>query len=91
MPEEFEGRDLSDAVFWGVDLSRATFRDVLLERVRFSHAMLIDVEIDGVVDRVVINGVDVTQYVNEGDQWYPLRGMLRPDNPADMRATWNAL
>ena len=91
MPEEFEGRDLSEAVFWGVDLSRATFRDVLLEGVRFSHAMLIDVEIDGFVDRVVINGVDVTQYVNEGDAWYPLRAMLRPDNPADMRATWKAL
>jgi uncharacterized protein YjbI with pentapeptide repeats len=30
MAEEFEGRDLSDAVFWGVDLRRATFRDVNL-------------------------------------------------------------
>jgi len=91
MAEEFEGRDLSDAVFWGVDLSRATFRDVLLEGVRVSHAMLIDVEIDAFVDRVVINGVDVTEHVNAGDPWYPLRAMLRPDNPADMRATWDAL
>jgi hypothetical protein len=91
MAEEFEGRDLSDAVFWGVDLSRATFRDVLLEGVRVSHAMLIDVEIDAFIDRVVINGVDVTQHVNAGDPWYPLRAMLRPDNPADMRATWSAL
>ena len=75
MPEEFEGRDLSDAVFWGVDLSRATFRDVLLKEIRISHAMLIDVDIDAFVDRVVINGVDVTQYVNDGDPWYPLRAM----------------
>jgi uncharacterized damage-inducible protein DinB len=91
MPEEFEGRDLSDAVFWGVDLSRATFRDALLQNVRISHAMLIDVDIDAFVDRVVINGVDVTQHVNEGDPWYPLRAMLRPDDPAAMRETWDAL
>jgi len=91
MPEEFEGRDLSDAVFWGVDLSRATFRDVLLKEIRISHAMLIDVDIDAFVDRVVINGVDVTQYVNDGDPWYPLRAMLRPDDPAAMRETWTAL
>lgn len=91
MPEEFEGRDLSDAVFWGVDLSRATFRDVLLKQVRVSHAMLIDVDIDAFVDRVVINGVDVTQHVNEGDPWYPLRAMLRPDDPAAMRETWREL
>jgi uncharacterized damage-inducible protein DinB len=91
MPEEFEGRDLSDAVFWGVDLSRARFRDVLLKDVRVSHAMLIDVEIDAFVDRVVINGVDVTSYVNEGDPWYPLRAMLRPDAPAAMRETWSEL
>ena len=91
MPEEFEGRDLSDAVFWGVDLSRATFRDVFLKDVRISHALLIDVDIDALVDRVVINGVDVTKYVNEGDPWYPLRAMLRPDDPAAMRETWEAL
>src|SRR5262245_30003514 len=88
MPAEFEGRDLSDSVFWGVDLSRATFRDVLLKEVRVSHAGLIDVDIDAFVDRVVINGVDVTQYVNDGDPWYPLRAMLRPDDPAAMRAAW---
>src|SRR3954465_15659180 len=91
MPEEFEGRDLSEAVFWDVDLSRATFRDVFMKDVRISHAMLIDVDIDAFVDRVLINGVDVTQYVNEGDPWYPLRAMLRPDDPTAMCETWHAL
>jgi hypothetical protein len=91
MAEEFEGRDLSDAVFWGVDLSRATFRDVNLAGVRISHAWLFDVDIDAMIDRVVINGVDVTDYVNERDAWYPLRGMLRPDDPADMRTTWTTM
>src|SRR4051812_12459249 len=43
------------------------------------------------VDNVVINGVDVTAYVNERDPWYPLRAMLRPSDPEGMRATWAAL
>lgn len=90
MAEEFEG-DLSEAVFWGVDLSRATFRDVNFTGARISHAWLVDVHIDALVDRVVINGVDVTQYVNERDPWYPLRAMIRPDDPAGMRDTWRAL
>ena len=40
---------------------------------------------------MVINGVDVTAYVNERDPWYPLRAMLRPPDPEGMRAAWAAL
>jgi hypothetical protein len=91
MAEEFEGRDLSNAVFWGVDLSGARFRDVNLTDVTISHAWFVNVDIDALVDRVTINGVDVTQYVNERDRWYPLRAMLRPTDPEGMRAAWDAL
>jgi hypothetical protein len=90
MPEEFEG-DLAGAVFWGADLSGARFRDVNLTGVTITHAWLVDVEVDALVERVVINGVDVTDFVNEHDPWYPLRAMLRPTSPEDMRATWAAL
>lgn len=90
MPEEFEG-DLAGSVFWGADLSGARFRDVNLTDVRISHAWLVNVDIDAMVDRVVINGVDVTSYVNERDPWYPVRAMLRPSTPEDMRATSAAL
>ena len=90
MPEEFEG-DLAGAVFWGADLSGARFRDVNLTNAKISHAWLVNVDIDALVDTVVINGVDVTAYVNERDPWYPLRAMLRPSNPEDMRASWVAL
>ena len=90
MPEEFEG-DLAGAVFWGADLSGAHFRDVNLTGVTISHAWLVDVDIDALVERVVINGVDVTAYVNERDPWFPLRAMLRPSTAEGMRATWAAL
>jgi hypothetical protein len=91
MVEEFEGRDLSNAVFWGVDLSGARFRDVNMTNATISHAWVVNVDIDGLVDHVTINGVDVTSYVNEHDPWYPLRAMLRPDDPDGMRTAWRAL
>ena len=90
MPEEFEG-DLAGAMFWGADLSGAGFRDVNLTGATISHAWFVNVDIDALIDAVVINGVDVTAYVNERDPWYPLRAMLRASNPEDMRATWAAL
>ena len=90
MPEEFEG-DLAGAVFWGADLRGARFRDVNLTDVKISHAWLVDVDIDALVEKVVINGVDITDFVNERDPWYPLRTMLRPPDPEAMRATWSAL
>jgi len=90
MPEEFEG-DLAGAVFWDADLSGARFRDVNLTDAKISHAWLVNVDIDALVEKLVVNGVDVTAYVNERDQWYPLRAMIRPTEPAGMREAWKAL
>jgi hypothetical protein len=91
MAEEFEARDLSDSVFWAVDLSRARFRDVNLSGASISHALLDGVTIDAKIDRLVVNGVDVTDYVNERDRWYPLRAMIRATDPEGIRAAWAAL
>jgi hypothetical protein len=91
MTEEFEGRDLSGATFWGVDLSGARFRDVNLTKATMKNVWLVDVDVDGLLDQLTINGVDVTAYVNERDPWYPLRAMLRPGDLEEMRRTWAAL
>jgi hypothetical protein len=91
MAEEFGFRDLSGAVFWAVDLSRAHFRDVDLTGVEISHARLVDVSVDAYVERVTINGVDVTDFVNERDAWYPLRALIWADDLDGMRAAWDAL
>lgn len=91
MPEEFEDQDLRDAVFWGVDLRGATFRDVDLSGARITHSRLVDLEVDALVDRLVVNGVDVTDAVNAGDRWHPLRVQIVAEDPAGMRAAWAAL
>lgn len=90
MPEEFEG-DLNGAVFWGAELKGATFRDVDLTGARISHAFVVDVEIDAQVDRLVVNGVDVTDFVNERDPWHPLRSLIRSDHVAGQRDAWERL
>ncbi len=88
MHEEFEGVDLGGAVFWGVSLRGASFRDVDLTGSRAHRVLLEDVEIDAFLDGLVVNGVDVTDYVNARDPWQPLRGMLRPTDADSVRATW---
>lgn len=62
-----------------------------LTDVTISHAWLVDVEIDAFIDRVVVNGVDVTAFVNERDPWYSLRSVLRVSDPESMRTGWAAL
>jgi hypothetical protein len=88
--QEFEG-DLAGAVFWGADMKGARFRDVDLTGTRISHAWLVDVEVDALVEHLVINGVDVTSFVNEHDAWYPVRAMIRPADSAGMVAAWDEL
>ncbi len=90
MPQEFEG-DLAGAVFWGADLRGARFRDVDLTEASISHARVVDVAIDAFVDRLVVNGVDVTAFVNEHDRWYPLRAVLGASDLESMRAGWARL
>lgn len=90
MPEEFEG-DLAGAVFWGADLRGARFRDVDLSDALISHSWLVGLEVDAYVDRMVVNGVDVTTFVNEHDPWHPLRSVLRPGDLASMLTGWTLL
>ncbi len=90
MSVEFEDHDLSGAVFWGVYLRNARFRDVDFTGVRTHHVLLHDVEFDGPIDQLVINGVDVTDYVNQLDPWQPLRGMAEPAEAEGVRRSWAA-
>jgi hypothetical protein len=89
--EEFEDRDLSDSVFWGVDLRKSLFRDANLSHSRFFHVSMSEVSVDGVIDKLVVNGVDVTGFVNSHDRWYPLRNDLSPADEVGIRSAWTRL
>ncbi|MGA0863163.1 MAG: DinB family protein [Ilumatobacteraceae bacterium] len=88
MGEEFEDRDLSESVFWGVNLKGSMFRDVDLSDSTMFHVSARKVSIDGIVERLVVNGVDVTDHVNAHDRWYPLRAMLEPQTAEACRDAW---
>ena len=97
---DFNGDDLSgsrftrvnlrDAEFRAVDLSHAQFRGVALGGVVMRGVELVDVRIDGEVENLLINGVDVAPLVNaELDRRDPDRARMRPTDPAGFREAWD--
>lgn len=91
MPESFYDRDFTDSTFWGVQFSRAKFRDADFSESSFFHVLMRNVVIDGEIDHVIINGVDVTDYVNQQDRWWPLRKNLSPTSVEVLVQTWDEL
>jgi DinB superfamily/Pentapeptide repeats (8 copies) len=84
----FEDQDLADAEFRECDLTRARLIGVVMQ----------DAVIDGLVSNLVVNGVEVTSYVEaELDRRHPVRLLIRSAGPADLqeasrqlRADWAA-
>jgi hypothetical protein len=67
------------------DLTDAEFRECDLTRARLIGVVMQDAVIDGLVTNLVVNGVDVTSYVEaELDRRYPVRLLLRSADPADL-------
>ena len=74
------------------DLTGAEFRECELNGARFVGVLMQDVEISGLVTHLVVNDVDVTGYVEtELDRRYPVRLLIRSDEPADLRAAGRQL
>ena len=74
------------------DLTGAEFRECELDGARFVGVVMQDVEIDGLVTHLVVNGVDVAGYVEtELDRRHPVRLLIRSEEPADLREAWRQL
>lgn len=72
----FEDQDLTDAEFRECDLTRARLIGVVMQ----------DAVIDGLVSNLVVNGVEVTSYVEaELDRRHPVRLLIRSADPGDLR------
>jgi hypothetical protein len=85
----FQRTDLRGAEFLTVDLSESRFRDVLLNGVVMSGVELVNVDINGEIENVTINGVSIGPLIDaELNQRYPERAKMRPEDPAGFRETW---
>jgi hypothetical protein len=74
------------------DLTGAEFRECDLTGARLIGVVMQDAEIDGLVTNLVVNGVEVTGYVEaELDRRHPVRLLIRSDDPADLREAWRQL
>ena len=76
--------------FVGQDFRGATWRDSDLSEIRIVDCYLLGVTLSGEIDRVVVNDVDVTAYVEgELDRRHPERAVVRTaQSAAELRAAW---
>jgi hypothetical protein len=86
---EFVKQDLSGARFEQVDFSRAWFRNVYFTGATVRGAWLEDVDIDGELRNVRINGVDIGPLVEaELNRRHPERAKLDPADADGFREAW---
>lgn len=100
--ERFEHVNLRGATFTDVYLNGATIRDVDLSGAQIRMAMfngsrmrgveLVDVDIWGELEHVVVNGVDIAPLIDaELNRRTPERAKMRPDTSEGFRQAWAIL
>ncbi|MGH3510162.1 MAG: DinB family protein, partial [Nocardioidaceae bacterium] len=78
--------------FHDVRLGGASFREVDMTGVVMRGVELVDVDIDGAIENVTINGVDVWPLISaELDRRYPDRVKMRPTDPAGFSEAWDII
>ncbi|MEU7040018.1 DinB family protein [Streptomyces varsoviensis] len=74
------------------DLRGAEFRECDLTGARLVGVVMRDAVVDGLVTNLVVNGVEVMEYVEaELDRRHPVRVLMRSEDPADLREAWRQL
>jgi len=88
----FERVDLSDSEFRAADLSRSRFRGVDLSGVVMRGTWFSNVRIEGEIEGLVVNGVDVAPLVQaELERREPDLAKMRPTDPDGFREAWATL
>jgi hypothetical protein len=89
---DFIREDLIGVRFEQVDLTGARFHNVDLTDVKITGALLVNLDIDGLLESIRINGVDVVPLVEaELDRRYPDRVRMRPTDADGFRLAWEIL
>ena len=83
---------LNDVQMRDVDLTGMQLRGALLNGCRMRGVELVDVDIHGEVQNVVVNGVDIAPLVDaELNRRMPQRALMRPDDSDGFREAWAIL
>ena len=83
---------LNGASMHAVDLSGAQVRGALFNQSRMRGVELVDVDISGELQNVVVNGVDIAPLVDaELNRRMPERARMRPDDSDGFREAWATL
>jgi hypothetical protein len=78
--------DFEGAEFVDLSMAGAEFREVDLSDVRMHGVLLINADIDGAINGLRVNGVEVLPLIEaELDRLHPERLRLRPTTPQEMR------
>jgi DinB superfamily len=89
MAEEFTKQDLSGSRFEEVDFGGSWFRNVYFKDVVMRGAWLENLDIDGAVVNVTVNGVEIGPLVEaELDRRDPDRVLVRAEDADGFRAAW---
>jgi hypothetical protein len=89
---EYLRQDWSHSRFEEVDFSQSRFHNVYFQDVVMRGAWLQRVDIDGLVDAVTINGVDVGPLIEaELDRRDPDRVLVRPTDADGFRRAWEVV
>ena len=87
---QFQDADLQGSRFTTVDLTGSTFRFVGFHGVVMRGVELTDTTIDGEVQNLVINGIDVAPLVEaELDRRHPEKPLFRPTTADGFRQAWD--
>ncbi|SDI12877.1 DinB family protein [Nonomuraea jiangxiensis] len=83
---------LNDTRMHAVDFTGARIRGALFNRSDLRGIELVDVEINGVIENVVVNGVDIAPLIDaELNRRMPERAKMRPEDPDGFREAWAVL
>lgn len=89
---EFTDEDMRGSHFERVDLSGARFHNVDLTGARIRGAYLVDLDVDGEVENLRINDVDVGPLIEaELGRRHPERAKLSPSDAAGFREAWDVI
>src|SRR5262245_15003205 len=85
-------QDFANERYDEADFSNTRFHGVNFSGVKVTNAWLFNTELSGIVAGLTVNGVDVTQYVDEQlNARPPERLLLAPFDPDGMRRAWDVI